>query len=72
MQNECMNIYKIARINAKDKLTQQTAAERLHISSRSIADYETSVTVPPDDIVCSMIELYQNKWLGYQHLSIAQ
>lgn len=66
MKHELMNIYKKARKNAG--LTQEDAAEKLYISKRSLADYESGVTVPPDDIVCSMIELYGNRWLGYQHL----
>lgn len=66
MQRECENMYKKARKNAG--LTQDEAAERLYISKRSLADYEAGVTVPPDDVVCAMIELYGNRWLGYQHL----
>lgn len=67
MQNDCMNIYKKARLAANIK-SQELAAEKLHISRRSLADYETGVTVPPEDVVCAMIELYGNRWLGYQHL----
>lgn len=67
MQSNCMNIYKKARLAAGIK-SQQVAAEHLHISVRSLADYETGVTVPPEDVVCGMIELYGNRWLGYQHL----
>lgn len=66
MQHGCENMYKKARKNAG--LTQDEAAERLYISKRSLADYEAGVTVPPDDVVCAMIELYENRWLGYQHL----
>jgi hypothetical protein len=67
MQSNCMNIYKKARLAAGIK-SQQIAAEHLHISVRSLADYETGVTVPPEDVVCGMIKLYGNRWLGYQHL----
>lgn len=67
MQSDCINIYKKARVAAGIK-SQQIAAEKLHISVRSLADYETGFTVPPEDIVCGMIELYKNRWLGYQHL----
>ncbi len=67
MQSECMNIYKKARLAANIK-SQELAAEKLHISKRSLADYETGETVPPDDVVCAMVELYSNRWLGYQHL----
>lgn len=69
MQSECVNIYKKARLSANIK-SQELAAELLHISKRSLADYETDVTVPPDDVVCGMVELYRNRWLGYQHLQI--
>lgn len=66
MNKRCENIYKTARKNAG--MTQEEAAELLHISTRSLAAYESGRTVPPDDIVCGMIEIYKAKWLGYQHL----
>lgn len=69
MQSVCMNIYKKARLNANIK-SQEIASEMLHISKRSLADYETGYTPPPDDIVCAMIEAYGNRWLGYQHLQL--
>lgn len=66
MNKRCENIYKIAR--KKAGLTREEAAELLHISVRSLADYEAGVTIPKDDIVCEMIEIYDAPWLGYQHL----
>lgn len=66
MKSICGNIYKIARTNAG--LTQDKAAELLYTSSRSITDYETSRTIPPDDIVCRMVELYEAPWLAYEFL----
>ncbi len=66
MKTCCGNIYQIARKTRG--YTQEEAAELLHISTRSISDYEVGKTIPPDDIVCGMIELYKCKWLGYKHL----
>lgn len=60
------NIYKIARKSAP--FTQEQAAELLHLSTRSIIDYETGRTRPGDDIVCQMVELYDSKWLAYKHI----
>lgn len=70
MEKKCGNIYKIARKTAG--LTQEQAAERLNVSVRSLADYETGKTVPKDDIVCAMVEVYGTKWLGYMHLKATQ
>lgn len=69
MKQDRRNIYQIARKNAG--LTQEQAAELLHISVRSLAEYESGRVTPPDDIVCEMIELYKAYWLGYQHLKQA-
>jgi transcriptional regulator with XRE-family HTH domain len=66
MRTTCTNIYKTARHIAG--FTQEQAAEMLHISVRSLADYEGNRTIPGDDIVCRMIETYDAEWLGYQHL----
>lgn len=51
--------------------TQEQAAYLLHISEGSIKAYERGVTVPPDDIVVGMIQLYQTPWLAYMHLKQA-
>jgi len=63
---ECASIYRAARISAD--ITQEVAAELLHISSRSLSDYESGRTIPPDDIVCAMVETYSAQWLAYEHL----
>ncbi|HYE08734.1 MAG TPA: helix-turn-helix transcriptional regulator [Patescibacteria group bacterium] len=63
---EFRNIYKIARVSAN--MSQEIAAEYLHTSSRSLSDYESGKTIPPDDIVCFMIELYEAPWLAYEYL----
>ena len=66
MKGRCGNIYKIAR--SYTNLTQEQASELLHISPRSLSDYEAGKTIPGDDIVCMMIETYGTSWLAYEHL----
>lgn len=66
MHSQCTNIYKLARSNTS--LTQREASEKMFISLRSIADYETNKTTPPDDVVCMMVEIYNTTWLAYEHL----
>lgn len=66
MKNSYNNIYKIARKLAE--LTQEEAAEFLNVSVRSLADYEAGKTIPNDDIVLAMIDLYKSRWLAYSHL----
>lgn len=66
MQNKRENIYKMARKAAK--LSREKAAEAVYISPRSLADYESGKTVPPDDVVCRMAEAYRARWLEYDHL----
>lgn len=66
MKKRCRNIYRIARNNAD--LTQEKAAELLNVSVRSLVDYESGRTIPHEDIVCRMVEVYGAKWLGYEHL----
>lgn len=66
MKSRFRNIYQIARNTAK--LTQEQAAELLHVSARSLAEYEAGRTIPGCDTVCMMIDIYETPWLGYQHL----
>lgn len=66
MKRKCENIYKIARNNVS--LTQEQAAELLHISPRTLSDYESGKTIPGDDLVFKMIEVYGADWLAYEHL----
>lgn len=68
MENECRSIYKVARLKAG--ITQEVASELLHISMKSISDYERGKTIPPDDVVCNMVTLYQAPWLAYVHLKM--
>lgn len=60
------NIYRFARVSAD--MSQEVAAELLHTSSRSLSDYEAGRTIPPDDIVCAMVDIYSSRWLAYEHL----
>lgn len=66
MNRRCRNIYRKARNSAG--LTQEQASERLNISSRTLAKYESDEIVPNADIVANMIEVYRINWLGYEHL----
>lgn len=66
MKTGCENIYKSARKAAG--LTQEEAAEKLFISTRSLLEYEAGRTIPPDDVVCRMVEVYGVKYLAYLHL----
>ena len=66
MQDKKRNIYQIARTDKG--ITQEKAAELLCVSVESIRAYESGRTVPPNDIVCAMIEVYGTQYLAYQHL----
>ncbi|NSW93046.1 MAG: helix-turn-helix transcriptional regulator [Firmicutes bacterium] len=66
MNRYCGNIYKNTR--RATGLTQEQAAERLYTSVRSLAEYEAGRTIPPDDVVCRMVEVYGVKHLAYLHL----
>jgi transcriptional regulator with XRE-family HTH domain len=66
MQKGRTNIYRLARDAAK--ISRYDAAESLHVSVRSLVDYETGHTTPPDDVVCLMVQTYRTPWLAYHHL----
>lgn len=66
MQNDCKNIYQAARKIAG--FTQERAAELLGLSPRSLADYETGVRVPPNDVADRMVTAYNSQLLAVQHL----
>lgn len=66
MQGNCRNIYQAARKVAG--LTQEKAAEMMGISIRSLADYETGVRMPPNDIVDMMVMCYNSQLLAVQHM----
>lgn len=68
MQKLSRSIYQTARNSAG--ITQEESAERLCISVESLRAYERKATVPPADIVLSMIELYSTPSLGYLYLKL--
>lgn len=66
MQNDCTNIYQSARKVAG--LTQERAAELLALSPRSLADYESGLRLPPNDVADRMVTVYNSQLLAVQHL----
>ena len=66
MQNGCVNIYRTARKVAG--FTQERAAELLNLSVRSLADYETGLRSPPNDVADRMVTVYNSQLLAVQHL----
>lgn len=66
MKTDCKSIYKWYREAAS--FTQDNAADKLHVSTRSLSDYEGGKTIPGDDVVCAMVELYRAPDLAYLHL----
>lgn len=66
MKEASKNYYKECRENAN--LSQEQAAELLHISVRSLSDYENGKTIPFDDVVESMVDIYHTRLLGWIHL----
>jgi transcriptional regulator with XRE-family HTH domain len=66
MIKDCDNRYKISRETAG--MTQAVAAELLHVSERSLSDYENGKTRVPDDIVAAMADTYNSPLLAWWHL----
>ena len=60
------NIYQAAR-NAAG-LTQERAAEMIGVSCRCLADYEAGQRMPANDVVVRMVDVYDARYLAYQHL----
>ena len=60
------NIYLTARLASG--LTQERAAERIPVSVRSLADYEAGIRRPNADTVVRMADIYDARYLAYQHL----
>ena len=48
-------------------LTQEEAAERLHISPETLKRYEGGRLTPPDETVARMCEVYGARWLALEH-----
>lgn len=59
------NIYQRGRKTTL--LTQEEAAERLHISPETLKRYEGGRLTPPDEIVARMCEVYGVRWLALEH-----
>lgn len=66
MTSEYRNIYQIARESSG--FTQEKAAELIDISVESLRAYEGGKRTPPDKVVIRMIEIYDARYLAYQHL----
>lgn len=66
MAKEGRNMYQIARESAG--FTQDKASELLDISVESLRAYESSRRIPPNNIVVSMVEIYNAQYLAYKHL----
>ena len=59
------NIYQRGRKTTL--LTQEEAAERLHISPETLKRYEGGRLTPPDETVARMCEVYGVRWLELEH-----
>ena len=66
MSSEYRNIYQIARESVG--ITQEKAAELIDISVESIRAYESGRRIPPGYIVIRMVDIYDARYLAYQHL----
>ena len=66
MENGYQNIYRLPRAAAG--ITQERAAELLGVSVKSLSNYETGVTIPPNDVVERMVTVYNAQHLAYEHL----
>lgn len=66
MPGNSRNIYAAAR-NAAG-LTQERAAEMIGVSCRCLADYEAGQRLPGNDVVIRMVDVYDARYLAYQHL----
>lgn len=65
---KAQSIYRMARESGSKRLSIEAAARELHVSPSSLYDYERGTTIPPEDVVCRMIEVYGARWLVYQHI----
>lgn len=59
------NIYQRGRKTTL--LTQEEAAERLHISPETLKRYEGGRLTPPDETVARMCSVYGVPWLALEH-----
>ena len=65
MDKKCPNLYQRARLSTG--LTQERAAELLGLSPESLKQYEGGKTVPKDETVAKMVEVYHLPWLALEH-----
>lgn len=65
MDQRCPNLYQRARLSTG--LTQERAAELLGLSPESLKQYEGGKTVPKDETVARMVEVYRLPWLALEH-----
>ena len=66
MSKERENRYKMCRNTAG--LTQERASELLHISQRTLSDYENGHARVPEDILALMVRIYNDLELLWWHL----
>ena len=65
MDKKYPNLYQRARLSTG--LTQERAAELLGLSPESLKQYEGGKTVPKDETVAKMVEVYHLPWLALEH-----
>lgn len=65
MDKKCPNLYQRARLSTG--MSQERAAELLGLSVESLKQYEGGKTVPKDETVAKMVEVYSCPWLAYEH-----
>ena len=65
MDKRCPNLYQRARLSTG--LSQERAAELLGLSVESLKQYEAGRTVPKDETVARMVEVYRLPWLALEH-----
>lgn len=65
MEQKCPNLYQRARLSTG--LSQERAAELLGLSVESLKQYEAGRTVPKDETVAKMVEVYRLPWLALEH-----
>lgn len=65
MDKKCPNLYQRARLSTG--MSQERAAELLGLSVESLKQYEGGKTVPKDETVAKMVEVYRLPWLALEH-----
>lgn len=65
MERKYPNLYQRARLSTG--MSQERAAELLGLSPESLKQYEGGKTVPKDETVARMVEVYSCPWLALEH-----